>query len=94
MHEDPAGEEADGALKHTISERFLTNLMGQEVGEKGGHLPVRMKNKKLINALYPTYSTALTRLPKLNLLIQYKIALAKTYPALAPAVQKLRHCQW
>lgn len=57
-------------------------------------LPVKIKNKKLINRLYPTYNTPLVMLPNDNLLIQYNSAFAKTYPALAPAVLNARHCQW
>lgn len=57
-------------------------------------IPVKIKNKKLTNRLYPTYNTPLVKLANVNLLIQYTNAFANTYPALAPAVQKARHCQW
>ena len=56
-------------------------------------LPVRIKKTELIKKLYPKYKTPLVQLEKLSVRIQYSIAYAKTYAALAPAVKKALHCQ-
>ena len=69
-------------------------LLNRGIVSHLGVVPVKMKNKKLIRRLYPTYRTPLVKLPKLNLLIQCNSAFANTYPALAPAAAKALHCQW
>ena len=65
---------AHEAKKPMVPRLGVSDHSRGEEGQRGiaiaGYSPVRMKNKKLINALYPTYKIPPAKPPKLNFVIQ------------------------